>query len=174
MEVVQQEMATVRATVRATARVAVLLCAASFAPASSSSTPNVGLAAPALPLPGGLAFLTFEQGTYDVELAVYSLAKKAPESLYNFSSEIFESGFWVESALVAGNSSTTHATWVSNVQYDANQTQGALLQIELTDRALRWVNATYCWFMALDARDASGSSVLVRASSSRSGADPAT
>lgn len=130
-----------------------LLLLSSFARPASSK-------APALPLPGGLAFLTFEQGTYDVELAVYSLAKKAPQSLYNFSSEEFESGFWVESAIVAGNSSTTHATWATSVQYDANQTQGALLQIELTDRALRWVNSTYCWFMTLDARDPSGTSVL--------------
>jgi len=116
--------------------------------------------AKAAEISGGLTFLTFKEGTYDVQLGVYDLNKKASTPLYTFSSEEFESGFWVESSFIAGNSSTTHATWVSNVQYDNNQTQGALLEIELTDRALRYVNSTYCWSMFLDVRDPSGTTIL--------------
>ena len=114
----------------------------------------------AAPITGGLTFLTFQEGTYDVELGVFDLASSAPQSLYNFSTAEFESGYWVESSFIAGDSNSTHATWVSNLQYDDNQTQGALLEIELTDLALRWVNATYCWSMFLDARDPSGNTVL--------------
>jgi hypothetical protein len=110
--------------------------------------------------PGGLAYLTFKPNTYNVEIAVFNLTSKVSTTLYDFSSEVFDSGYWVESSLVAGDSATPHATWISNVQYVSNQTQGALLQVELADRATRWVNATYCWAMFLDARDASGSSVL--------------
>ena len=126
-----------------------------YTPVSSSSSSSSSA------ITGGLTFLTFKEGTYDVQLGIYDLVKKTSTSLYTFSSEEFESGFWVETSFITSNSSTSsHSTWVSNVQYDSNQTQGALLEIDLIDQSLRIVNSTYCWSMFLDVRDISGSTIL--------------
>jgi hypothetical protein len=75
--------------------------------------------------------------------------------VYDFSSAEFESGFWVESSLMVGD------TWVSNVQYDGNQTQGYLVQFNVVTKTMApGLNATYCWAMFLDAADATNNTLL--------------
>ena len=133
------------------------ISASASAAAASVKSHSVSSASSAIS--GGLTFLTFKEGTYEVQLGIYDLEKKTSEDLYTFTSDEFESGFWVESSFIA-NSSTSHATWVSNVQYDSNQTQGALLEFDLTNKDLKTVNSTYCWSMFLDVRDVSGATIL--------------
>jgi hypothetical protein len=105
---------------------------------------------------GGLTFLTFAEGTYDVELGLLNLADSAITPLYTFPGATVDSGFWVESSYVTPGGSS----WVSNVQYDANATQGALVEFTFATKAVRAVNATYCWAMFLAADDATGTSIL--------------
>jgi hypothetical protein len=136
-----------------------ILLAAAISTAASVKSHSHSVSSTSSAVSGGLTFLTFKEGTYDVQLGVYDLVKKTTQDFYTFDSDEFESGFWVESSFIA-NSSTSHATWVSNVQYDSNQTQGSLLEFDLTNKSLKTVNSTYCWSMFLDVRDASGATIL--------------
>lgn len=111
--------------------------------------------ASAITLDGNITYLTFAEGTYDVQLGLIDLVTAATTPVYTFDSETFESGFWVESSFV-----TQTGTWVSNVQYDANNTQGYLLEYNFASQQLTGVNATYCWAMFTDVRDSSGNTVL--------------
>jgi len=105
-------------------------------------------------LSGYLTYLTFALGTFDVQLGALDLATNQTQALYTFPSEIYESAYWVESSLITGS------TWISNVQYVENETQGALLEYDFKTKALITTNATYCWAVFVDVRDPTGNTLL--------------
>lgn len=109
------------------------------------------LAAPAaLSLPGSLSYLGFKTGgNYAPELALVNLTTANKEVLIDFANMSYESLFFQNVAY-----DWNRQVLLISLQYDANITDGLLLEYDLGARKVQSiVNTTYCWFVAVDAQD---------------------
>ena len=128
---------------RALAVAAAVAAAAAAAPAN---TPASDVRA----VPGSLSYLRWRPGSkYAPELALLDLASNASSVVADWADMSYESLF-IESSAYDWRSGLL----ILSMQADANISQGALLEVNLTSRSIvRAAAAPYCWFLALDAAD---------------------